>query len=583
MQSKIKNEHVIYALIFLVAAAIRLANLDLLPLNEFEAGWASQAYAVSRGLPVEIGPQPAYVFLTGFIFSIFGSSESAARFLPALVGSLIVLFPYALRYRIGRKAAIIFALGLAIDPGMVFVSRLAGGQMLALGFAALAAVAFINSAVSLATVFAALFLMSGPTVYAILISLAITIAFLYPDRLKHIQDLFEGSRRMIFTAGGLTILVVGTYLLGYPQGISGLGAALPTYFSGWVTPSGNPFWMTLMALPVYQPLALGFGVYGFIRAWRQDQPVGKFFGLWFIISLIVTLSYPSRQTGDLVLPLLPLWGAAAVGLAHHFKNDLRAVPPLTWANFGITFLLLAFFWLDLANLTSIPPIYWETFIEYLSIFDELDPVNSNITARIVIAIVIPVLVVGSTALIGAGWSQDEAWEGFVWGSGLFLVLYVFGVSYGGAQIRQRALNELWWPGSAPGLTDYMEDAAADIAEFNFGERASMDVVYLHDSPVFPWTFRNWPDAQPLSAIPEGEFPSAVLTEVGYVSAVLENAYIGQDFALNLHQANIVDPNLKFLRWLIFRDLPMVSEKAVLWVRADLFPEGGLIEGLDSQP
>ena len=132
---KIKNEHLLYLLILVIAAALRLINLGLIPLSEYEASWAMQAFDIAQGNEVVFTGQPAYVIITSFIFNIMGSSTALARLLPALLGSSLVIVPYVFRHHLGRTPALIFALGLALDPGLVAVSRTAGGQMTALGFA----------------------------------------------------------------------------------------------------------------------------------------------------------------------------------------------------------------------------------------------------------------------------------------------------------------------------------------------------------------------------------------------------------------------------------------------------------------
>lgn len=122
----------------LLAICLRFLNLGQAPLSETEAGWALQALEAAKPLgfasQVVIGPQPAYVFLTALLFRLFGVTNFMARFLPALAGVALVFVPFLMRERITRRAAIIAAFGLALDPGLTAVARQAGGPMLALGF-----------------------------------------------------------------------------------------------------------------------------------------------------------------------------------------------------------------------------------------------------------------------------------------------------------------------------------------------------------------------------------------------------------------------------------------------------------------
>ncbi len=132
--NKITTEHLLYGLAFLLALGMRFFQLGAAPLSDTEAGWALQALSTSHGAVAALGAQPAYILLTSQLFSIFGDTNFLARFLPALAGSLIIWLPYYFRDWMGdtswlRRAGLIMAFGLAIDPGLVSLSRQAGSLM----------------------------------------------------------------------------------------------------------------------------------------------------------------------------------------------------------------------------------------------------------------------------------------------------------------------------------------------------------------------------------------------------------------------------------------------------------------------
>src|SRR5690606_24605371 len=124
---------------FLLGAGLRFLSLGSAELSELEAGWAMQALRVARGEPLAAAPlaQPAYIFLTGLTFTVLPATNALARFWPALSGSLLVLLPLFFRKSLGRTAALIFAFGLALDPGLVAGARTAGGPVMAASFALL--------------------------------------------------------------------------------------------------------------------------------------------------------------------------------------------------------------------------------------------------------------------------------------------------------------------------------------------------------------------------------------------------------------------------------------------------------------
>ena len=65
---RLNIETTLYVLALLLALGLRFYQLGASPLTDAEAHWALQAWQVANpgasGAPLEIGPQPAYVFLT---------------------------------------------------------------------------------------------------------------------------------------------------------------------------------------------------------------------------------------------------------------------------------------------------------------------------------------------------------------------------------------------------------------------------------------------------------------------------------------------------------------------------------------
>src|SRR5512138_3796328 len=120
-----------------------------------------------------MGLMTAYVPLTAILFGIFDATNFLARFWPALSGTALVLTPWALRGRFGRPAAILLAFGLALDPGLVAMSHLAGGPMLAIAFLVLTALAWVKGKRALAGISAGLALLSGRSIWIGLLGLGL--------------------------------------------------------------------------------------------------------------------------------------------------------------------------------------------------------------------------------------------------------------------------------------------------------------------------------------------------------------------------------------------------------------------------
>ncbi len=285
MQSRsIKHESVLYGIAFILAAALRFIQLGALPLSDTEAGWALQALHVAQGTRPLLGSQPIYILPTSLFFFLFGDSNFLARFVPALTGSALILVPYLFRERLKPVPGLLLAYFLALDPGLVSLSRQAGSLIPALTFVLLAWAYWWQRRSRAAGIFAGLALLSGPSVWAGLLGLGLArllgraVDGSKAKKSDEEREAGESAERfaredlkdaLIF--GGGTILLGGTMFLLSPNGLSAWLNALPEYLAGWVRPSGVPVSRLFFALLVYQPLAVLFGLAAVVRGWRQGR------------------------------------------------------------------------------------------------------------------------------------------------------------------------------------------------------------------------------------------------------------------------------------------------------------------------
>jgi hypothetical protein len=584
IMNRIKVEHALYVLAFALAITVRFLNLGTVPLSDIEANWALQALHISLGYtsgsPVILGSQPAYIFLTGLSFSLLGSSNGLARFWPALVGSMLVLAPLFFRPVLGRKAALVLAFGLALDPGMVAVSRLVGGPILAIGFGVWALGLAYDRHPLLAGIFAGLALLSGPAILQGLlglllawgiIRLLISAGLIAP--LDEPNDTVEdvprpvNSLRTGISSAVVTILIVGTAFFRVPQGLGAWMAALPDYLSGWVSPSGIPSLRLLAALAIYQPLALIFGIIGAVRVWLTagwEYPgysLAERMGIWLVIALGLALLYPARQVADLAWVLLPLWTLAAIEFAYLFS-----LPREQWytsaSQAALVFVLLVLLWLNLAGFNQVILDFQATALRW--------------------GILIGVIVLGAltTVLVALGWSWNIARQGLVWGLTAALGVYTLGGMWGVSQLhaneRQVVRQELWDPTPLTGEADLLLKTLGDLSEWNTGLRTVIDITVADDAPSLRWALRDFSQARFVGegqVLPAGETPSVIITRKTQETPNLTASYRGQDFGWWKVPAwsGALPPD--FFRWLAFRQSPVEREQLILWARGDLFPGG----------
>jgi hypothetical protein len=564
------NEHFLYLIAIACALGMRLIGLGEMPLSEYEASWAIQAFHISQGEALTISGQPAYVLLTGLLFAIFKSSDAVARFLPALVGSLVVWLPYALRERLGKMAAVIFAFGLAFDPGLVATSRMAGGPMLALGLGVLMASAWLLDRPIAAGICGALFFMSGPSFLTGAVAVVAAWA-IWASSLKKDITLPKAALQRAGIAAGITFLLAGTLLLRYPQGLPETLTAFLGYFKGWINAGGAPLIQVIAALLVYQALAVIFGVTSMFRASNWDVPIIRFLEIWLFAALALTLAYPSRQVPDLIWVSLPLWGLASYEIARYIRPIPREVQVIVWGQAIIINVFLSFFVLNLASLSTmgsvaLPP-GWSIFH-----LGQLDYLSQTYILRILVTLAVPIMAAISVWLVGSGWRFKEALRGAVLGLLIFMGLYTFSAAWSAGHLPDRAANELWNPSPTAGFSRLLEKTLGDLSDMNTGDRDALEVVYQVESASLAWVLRNKPNARYESQLAPNELPPILInTQTTLEPPGIAAAYRGQGLSWWVHRYwdEPLPPN--FISWLLYRQGPTFPEPVILWARTDILP------------
>ncbi len=571
--NRITIEQALFFLILLVGLGVRLLHIGEAPLSEFESKLSLEAYQVSNGESTNLSPGPAYSLLTGATFFLFSDNNSSSRIWPVLAGCCLVIFPYLIRSLIGRKAALIMALGLALDPSLVAFSRMAGSEILAVGFGVMALGFIYNRKPIPAGIFCGLMFLSGPSVIQGL--LGIGFAWLLGDLLSRrgILEPFPGAKsieknptaiRSAVLATGGVFLAVGTLFFRYPQGLGAVTSILPAYIDGWMIASGIPASRLLAALLLYSPIALIFGTVAIVQSVRRHEPISQWLSLWAIVSLIIVLLYPGRQVSDLTWVLVPLWTLAAIEIAKYFRlPDAEPFPALGQAL--LIMLLMALAWLNLAGLS-------------LSGGDDQ-------TLRLRWAVIGGTIVLGAvtTFLIGLGWSVKTAQQGLVWGLLLGLGFYSFATMWGISQLRPNGEQDFLAPYPVAKNAGDLHITLGDLSEWRTGLRDSLDVVVTDSSSSLRWELRNWPEARFLTSVPAGELPSVIINSEDQPSPNLSIGYRGQDFAWWASPGWEGTFPENWPGWFVFRNAPLNQSHVILWARGDLFPGGSLSPAEEAAP
>jgi hypothetical protein len=212
--------------------------------------------------------------------------------------------------------------------------------------------------------------------------------------------------------------------------------------------------------------------------------------------------------------------------------------------------LLILFWLTLAGITIYDPLSVEVRLQWAFL------------GGILLVIVIAIL------LVGSGWTVNEARLGGVWGTLIPLVLFTLAMATGAAGVREPRTLELWDPEPRLGRADLVLKVANDISSLNTGYDAQLPLTIVGmDSPALRWLFRDWQVEEAEVFAPDAT-PELVITPFG-VDLTLTAEYRGEPLVWremgDWYNATFAN----WLNWFIYRQMPVLREDIILWVRADL--------------
>ncbi|MEO8356415.1 MAG: hypothetical protein ABI621_10905 [Chloroflexota bacterium] len=567
--SRLKNEGWWYGLAFLIALGFRLLQLGATPLTDSEATLALQALDIARGGSPLLETQPAYVLFTSIFFAIIESTNLMARLAPALVGSALVFAPYFFREQLRARPALILAFLVAIDPGLVALSRQANGTILAVTFALFAWAMWTHRRLIPAGIFAGLALLSGTSLWAGLLTVGLASLFIRGLESKTstsetpVSSIESPSShyelRPFLLAVILTIVLAGTLFFMAPNGLSAWVSSVPAYLKGWVAPSQMTPGRILFTLLVYEPLGIFLAVLSLIRGYRTGSRRIVGLSLWLAVALVLAIFY--RQPGELIWAILPLLALAALELSRAlniFPSEQLEVGVVTTA----LLILLAYIWFDIAAIGLDP------FNQFVT---DIPIIGSIQNPRYAILYGALAILIACIAFVAFGWSGRTAWLGSTWAFVIFLTAYSLGAAWSGSGMRNPNGVELWAPEQKPAQADLLLASIRDISGFSLGHDRSQTVTIMGiDSPALEWLLRDH-SLEVVSTLDPQVAPPIVITPP-MDDLSLPSAYRGQDFNWRQRVQWDTMPAPEWWRWLVNRQLPRENETIILWARDDLFPD-----------
>lgn len=543
-----------YLLILALALFLRLFQLGRLPLSDDEARWALQAWELTRGENPLPGSQAASPVFTAGAFFLFGASNVAARLWPALTGVLLVLLPALLREHLGERAALILAFGLAVDPGLWALARVAGSPLPAVTFLALTVALWQKRRYALAGVCAGLALLSGPALWFGVLTLALAApaaALLTTTKSPVPLSSQKGAPwRTAALCALASALLCGTAFGFLPRALGAVTAAMLHFLRGWWTSAGVQSWQTALALLADETLPLLFGLIAAIRGVAKKDHFASTLAFAALLAFLLIALYPGRQVGLLAWVTLPLWILASSEIDRQLNLEgveKGIVFPLA----AFIFLLLFLAWFMLAHTT----LTW---------------VEGNLFQQPAVQMAEGVLLflLVSLALAAFNWNVETAQRGGMWGLLAALGLATFGLGVSAVGLRHPPATSLWQPSPTIAQADLLRLTIDQISNWREGHTGQLQVRIAEiDSPALQWLLRDY-DVEVLSAVNVSDRPQVVLTPATSL-APQEAGYRGQDFLWRESPRWENASLLEWLRWWLFRTMPQESESIILWVHPDL--------------
>lgn len=359
-------ETVIWLAIIGVAATLRLARLEHLPLTVDESVRALASWQTAEGNIPDNWSGDLTQAVTAYLFAIFGAGDQLARLAPALLGCLTVALCWPLARHVSASGALMAAVLLAISPLLVHVSRsglpYAAGAALSLGMV-VALFAFLKSR-SPVSLFA-LAMAAGLALAsdAVATSTAIILlVFLVLEasvfRSPAVGEALAEVRRSPALALSALLIFLGALELGvtrFGTDIDRLSLPGLRFWTGMfdLPRDGLPWHFHPGLLISYEAPALILGTVGYLWVlyrWVMGGTEGvplfqRFLVVWASGAAVIIAVITRREAGQIVLLVLPLALLAGCWLESllpelNLASLVRSLPFLTPVLFVAGYLIL---------------------------------------------------------------------------------------------------------------------------------------------------------------------------------------------------------------------------------------------------
>jgi hypothetical protein len=555
--------HLIFLCIFFIAFFIRLYGAININLTNIEAKDLLTVSAIDlKGISSYFYPLVLKLVL---FFGIDGNL--ALRFLNLIIGSLMVFFPLFFTKDIGKKAAILSSVFIAIDPFSIANSVIFSGNLLTIFFTIILIESLVHRRNNFIQWILILLVFHSRGLGFLILSSALflmLVILLKRQYFEKIKNSFSENttKKINYVIIGIFsfVLICISIIIKIP--ISNLAADISNFVRGW---SNN-------YQPGAYPIVFPFGIFSYIpfvlliciffiigKPKIPFQNTNLLF-LWSVLSFLIITINPSHILIDLIWVSLPLCIIAAMTISSYIplqnyfeKENIIFI--------GILLVIGFNFCLNIFTL-----VYRTTWG-----IDITNPLLSTIFIGIFIIILLIYKAYASTITISL--------SSFFLAFSLILLIFQFSISTRTAGMNQKPEKEIFWNG-------YLEDQ--DIVNKitmttrnNIFGTAGQLKIYLDGqiNPSIVWALQK--DNLQFTGDDFKLYEPDVIISSGEVNPEKIGAYQGENYISKSFPEWTLDPlnsvvSTDYWNWLLFRNSQQYKEYNALWLNLTTLSKHSMI-------
>lgn len=584
----ISREVLLYLGIVILGVVLRIAQLDVVPLDVREARQALAAWRVvyPQAAGDAIVPESSLLFaLHSFFFSSLGASEFTTRIGTVIGSLLLVISPLLFSRLLGRGRAFVFSILLFCSPVTLAASRSDSPVIWLLLLVVIGlwglwryretrqrSYAFVTM-ISLSSAG----LLTDSIGVFFLLALALATAFTYWSRDPMIDDAPENeqSNRVGWPWGygiglsTLVIVLVSTLFTLYPAGLSNIGENLITGLRGLTEPRPyTPIFFPILVTFFYEPILVIVGLIAIFRLFRSDSisTEDRFLVGWLIFAIVLNLIYAGSGPEHALLLVFPLSGLASNLIIRLLTVEGRRYTPV-WSRWVIAIVVIGV----LFALTIHGQAVARSMITSQSSVFQLVSVSAYNVVWLIIAVLFTVI---CYFIASTEWDEDIALRGG--GLGVVAFALVTGIGSGWHIAVQNAGNpvEFWNRNPTSNQTLQLRSTLFDLVDRETSGFPELEVIVLApDDGVVAWSLREFPNTQFITDFRSAQNQPILLLPMGSEKFDLGGPYVGQQFVIsrgwgfqNINPASL--PAWWMQRRTLTGGVPVDS--MILWLRQDIY-------------